>query len=467
MQTQAQTKSEETVASKKLFIKTWGCQMNVYDSNRMADILRPLGYATTDSPDDADMIILNTCHIREKATEKVFSDLGRLKQFKDKKAQQGEKMLLAVAGCVAQAEGDLIAERAPYVDMVFGPQTYHALPQMVAEATGAFGQNRVINTDFPMENKFDFLPEEQDNVGPSAFLSIQEGCDKFCTFCVVPYTRGSEYSRSVSQILDEAKRLIDCGAKEINVLGQNVNAFHGDGPDNKEWDLGRLLFALAELPIERIRYTTSHPRDMHGSLYAAHRDLDVLMPWLHLPIQSGSDRILKLMNRKHTADDYKRIIDKLKELRPDIGFGSDIIVGFPGESEQDFKDTMDMVDYVSYTSCYSFKYSPRPGTPGANMGSMVAEHIKDERLQRLQALINEKQHSFNKKSLGLTLPVLFERKGKKEGQIHGRSEYNQSVYVQGSERLIGQIIPVRVDNGGPNALQGTIVTGETTSKQSA
>lgn len=443
---------------KSLFIKTWGCQMNVYDSNRMVDILKPLGYSVSDTPEDADMIILNTCHIREKATDKVFSELGRLKEHKDAKKAKGEKMLLAVAGCVAQAEGDFIAQRAPYVDMVFGPQTYHALPEMVAKAIGAYGKDRVIYTDFPEENKFDYLPEEQVDVSPAAFLSIQEGCDKFCTFCVVPYTRGSEYSRSVDQILDEAKRLIDYGAKEINVLGQNVNAFHGEAKDGSEWDLGRLLFALAELPIERLRYTTSHPRDMHDSLYAAHRDLDKLMPWLHLPIQSGSDKILKAMNRKHTRDDYKRIIERLKKDRPDLAFGSDIIVGFPGETEQDFEDTMDMVRFVEYSQCYSFKYSARPGTPGANMGGMVREDIKSERLTRLQNLINEYQIKFNETFVGKTVPVLFDRIGRDSGQLIGRTPHSQSIHVDANHRLLGQIINVNITHGGPNSVQGEIPT---------
>lgn len=445
---------------KSLYIKTWGCQMNVYDSNRMVDILKPLGYSPSEDPETADMIILNTCHIREKATDKVFSELGRLKQYKEAQKAKGKTMLLAVAGCVAQAEGEFIAERAPYVDMVFGPQTYHELPEMVANAIGAFGKNRVVNTDFPDENKFDYLPNEQAEIGASAFLSIQEGCDKFCTFCVVPYTRGSEYSRSVEQILDEAKRLIDGGAKEINVLGQNVNAFHGEDKLGNEWDLGKLLFAIAELPVERIRYTTSHPRDMHDSLYAAHRDLDKLMPWLHLPIQSGSDKILKIMNRKHTADDYKRIIDRLKNDRPDIEFGSDIIVGFPGETEEDFQATMDMVDYVKYTSCYSFKYSARPGTPAANMMGLVPEKVKSERLTRLQTRIGEHQHAFNKRCEGLIMPVLIDRESDTPGRLVGHSEFNQSVYISGNERLYGSTVYVNILEGTPNALRGEIVTDE-------
>lgn len=448
---------------KKLFIKTWGCQMNVYDSNRMADILSPFGYKTSDTPEDADMIILNTCHIREKATDKVFSELGRLKEHKDAKKEKGERMLLAVAGCVAQAEGDFIAQRAPFVDMIFGPQTYHELPEMIAKATGSFGHKRVINTEFSTQDKFDTLPEEQITTGPAAFLSIQEGCDKFCTFCVVPYTRGGEYSRPVDQILVEAKKLVDAGVHEISVLGQNVNAYHGEGPDGKTWNLGRLLFALAELGVPRLRYTTSHPRDMHEDLYKAHAEIDTLMPFLHLPVQSGSDRILKLMNRKHSADDYRRIIDRLKTEREDLAFSSDFIIGFPGESEEDHKETLKLVEDVTFSSCYSFKYSPRPGTPGANMGGIVREDIKSRRLQELQELLNEQQYTFNKKSDGLTMPVLFDRRGKKENQLIGRSPWNQSVHVTGNERLMGQLVDVDITSAGPNSLRGEIKTLKTAS----
>ncbi len=445
-------------AQKKLFIKTWGCQMNVYDSNRMADILRPLGYALSDSAEDADMVILNTCHIREKATDKVFSDLGRLRPLKEAKEAKGEKMLMAVAGCVAQAEGDFILERAPYVDMVFGPQVYHELPEMVLKANG---NERVVNTEFPGDNKFDKLPEEQKNSGVSAFLSIQEGCDKFCTFCVVPYTRGSEYSRTVQEILDEAKRLVDGGALEIIVLGQNVNAFHGVGPDGSVWGLAQLLRAINEIHgVERIRYTTSHPRDMDDDLIAAHGELDKLMPFLHLPVQSGSDKILKAMNRKHNRDLYFDVIDRLRVARSDLTFSSDFIVGFPGESEEDFEETMDMVRRVGFVSCYSFKFSARPGTPAANMQNLVRDDIASDRLKRLQALLNEQQIAFNKKSVGLTLPVLFDRKGKREGQLVGRSPFSQSVFVEGNARLMNTIADVEITDGYDNSLTGNIVTGE-------
>jgi len=448
-------------APKKLFIKTWGCQMNVYDSNRMADILAPLGYGVTDQPDDADMVILNTCHIREKATDKVFSDLGRLKPFKDKKAEGGGKMLIAVAGCVAQAEGDFILKRAPYVDMVFGPQTYHELPEMVAKATNAFGDNRVVNTEFPAESKFDFLPEEHVNQGAAVFLSIQEGCDKFCTFCVVPYTRGSEYSRNVMAITDEAKRLVDAGAKEITLLGQNVNAYHGEDTAGNIKGLGHLIREVAKIDgVERIRYTTSHPRDMDEDLIAAHGEIEKLQPFLHLPVQSGSDRILEAMNRKHTADRYREIIADLRKARPDIAFSSDFIVGFPGESEQDFEETMQLVRDVNYASCYSFKYSARPGTPAANMQGLIHDKISSERLARLQALINEQQIAFNAKCAGLTMPILLDRKGKREGQLQGRSPYNQSVYVEANERLLNQIVQVEITQAFDNSLTGNIVTSE-------
>lgn len=444
-------------ANKKLFIKTWGCQMNVYDSHRMSDILAPLGYKTVDEPDDADMVILNTCHIREKATDKVFSDLGRLRPLKDKKEKDGKKVLFAVAGCVAQAEGDYILERAPYVDMVFGPQTYHNLPEMIIQATG----ERVVNTDFPVESKFDKLPQDHDSQGVAAYLSIQEGCDKFCTFCVVPYTRGAEYSRTAQEIIDEAQKMVDNGTKEITLLGQNVNAFHGDGPDGSTWGLGKLIEAIHEIGgLERIRYSTSHPRDMDDELIQAHA-LPKVMPFLHLPVQSGSDKILEAMNRKHTADLYRDIIAKLRAVRPDIVFSSDFIVGFPGESEQDFEDTMQLVRDVNFASCYSFKYSARPGTPAANMQGLVHDKISSDRLQRLQGLLNEQQREFNLSCVGQTMGVLLDRKGKRDGQLQGRSPFNQSVYVQANERLLNQIVDVKITEGFDKSLTGEIVTTET------
>lgn len=441
---------------KKLFIKTWGCQMNVYDSSRMADILRPLGYAQVDEPDDADMIIMNTCHIREKATDKVFSEIGRLKVYKDKKEAQGGKMLMAVAGCVAQAEGDFILQRAPAIDMVFGPQTYHELPEMVAKATNAFGKNRIVNTEFPSVTKFDSLPEEQ-NQGAAAFLSIQEGCDKFCTFCVVPYTRGSEYSRPVDKILDEAKRLVDNGAKEITLLGQNVNAFHGEAKNGKVWGLGRLIEAVAEINgLEQIRYTTSHPRDVDQELINAHRDVEKLAPFLHLPVQSGSDKILKAMNRKHTSDKYREIIADLRAARPDLVFSSDFIVGFPGETDQDHEDTMQLIRDVVFASAYSFKYSARPGTPAANMTALVREDVKSKRLLELQTLITEQYFEFNKQAVGKTMPVLFERKGRYDGQLQGRTPFYQAINVPAPERLLGQFVDVKITHATANALVGEV-----------
>lgn len=441
-------------AHKKLFIKTWGCQMNVYDSNRMTDILSGLGYQQTETPEDADMMILNTCHIREKATDKVFSELGRMRPYKEQKELSGKKVLIAVAGCVAQAEGDFILERAPYVDMVFGPQTYHELPEMVLKASG---EERVINTEFPTVSKFDHLPDEHTIEGSAAFLSIQEGCDKFCTFCVVPYTRGGEYSRTAQEIVDEARRLVDLGALEITLLGQNVNAFHGTGPDGSTWGLADLIRKIGEIDgLERIRYTTSHPRDMDDDLIAVHGEVQKLMPFLHLPVQSGSDKILKAMNRKHTADLYRDVVERLRKSRPDLAFSSDYIIGFPGETDQDFEDTMQLARDIGYASCYSFTYSARPGTPAANMQGLVMPHVASERLKRFQALINEQQAAFNKTCEGKTMPILFDRKGKKEGQLSGRSPYFQSVYVKGNERLIGNIVNVKITEAYDNSLTGDI-----------
>lgn len=436
------------MTNKKLFIKTWGCQMNVYDSQKMADVLAALGYTPTASADTADLILLNTCHIREKATEKLFSDLGRLRAHKEERGA-----LIAVAGCVAQAESDVIASRAPYVDMIVGPQAYHHLPEMVLQATQ--GQ-RVINTDFPADSKFDQLPGESANPGPSAFLSVQEGCDKFCSFCVVPYTRGAEYSRPPAKVLEEARRLADAGAREITLLGQNVNAYHGE-----DWSLARLIAAVAEITgIERIRYMTSHPNDMDDDLIAAHRDIPQLMPFLHLPVQSGSDRILSLMNRKHTAAQYLEIVDKMRIARPDVAFSSDFIVGFPGETEDDHQATLDLARRVGYASCYSFKYSPRPGTPGAVMAGIVPEAIKDRRLQELQALLFAQARDYNAQSVGKTVPVLFDRKGQKPGQLLGKTPHLQSVYATAPPRLFGHTVDVHIDSATQNGLAGSIALTE-------
>lgn len=457
-----------TAASKKLFIKTWGCQMNVYDSGRMADILAPLGYALADSPEGADMVILNTCHIREKATEKVFSDLGRLRPHKQAKAgpdgDGNAPMIVAVAGCVAQAEGEEIARRAPWVDMVFGPQTYHQLPEMVARAHRQAGKP-LVNTDFPVESKFDHLPGElpgsNARQGASAFLSVQEGCDKFCTFCVVPYTRGAEYSRDVAGILAEARRLVAAGAREITLLGQNVNAFHGDGPDGSVWGLGRLIRALAEIDgLDRIRYTTSHPRDVDDDLVAAHRDVPQLMPFLHLPVQSGSDRILAAMNRKHDAESYRRTVDRLRAARPDLALSSDFIVGFPGETDRDFADTLKLVTETGFAQAYSFKYSSRPGTPAAALEDQLPEAAKDERLQALQQLLWAQQAAFNQGMAGRVVPVLLDRQGRRPGQLHGRSPWMQSVHLDAPARLLGTVQPVRITEGKLLSLAGTVVLAD-------
>ncbi len=446
------------MSAKKLFIKTYGCQMNVYDSQRIADVLRPLGYTSTETPDDADMMILNTCHIREKATEKVFSDLGRLKKHKDKAEKTGKKAIIGVAGCVAQAEGDVITTRAPYVDMVFGPQTYHTLAEMVVKLQGGHA-TRIVNTDFPAEAKFDLLPTARETEAATAFVSVQEGCDKFCTFCVVPYTRGSEYSRPVQSIVDEVKRLVETGGiREISLLGQNVNAYHGQGPDGAVCTLAQLMEILHDINgLDRIRYTTSHPRDMQDDLIAAHRDLPKVMPFLHLPVQSGSDTILKAMNRKHTAADYMDIIARLRAARPDIALSSDFIVGFPGETDKDFEATMDLVRAVTFSSAFSFKYSPRPGTPAAAMAPMLPEKIKDARLQALQDLLFQQQNDFNVATLDRVMPVLFERVRREDGALHGRTPYNQGINVPGNPRLIGQIENVRVTKAHTNSMWGEIV----------
>lgn len=435
--------------------------MNVYDTNRMTDVLAPLGYETIDRPETADMVILNTCHIREKASEKVFSELGQLRKLKDRRESKGDKMLIGVAGCVAQAEGEEILRRAKHVDMVFGPQTYHRLPEMVAKALGNTSGRGISDTDFPVESKFDFLPEESQAHGSSAFLSVQEGCDKFCTFCVVPYTRGAEFSRPVTAIVDEAKRLVANGSREITLLGQNVNGFHGEGPDGKSWRLGRLLRELAEVDgIERLRYITSHPNDMDDELIQTHSDLSELMPYLHLPIQSGSDRILEMMNRKHTGDDYRRVIDKLRDACPGLALSSDFIIGFPGETNQDFADTLRLVTDINYAQAYSFKYSPRPGTPAAGIDAQVPEDVKSTRLAMLQELLNAQQMAFNQSMVGKTLSVLIERKGREVGQLGGRSPYMQSVFVQAPERLMGQIVDVKIETAKPNSLTGSVETGD-------
>ena len=438
---------------KKLFVKTFGCQMNVYDSERMKDVLAPTGYMPTDSLEDADMVILNTCHIREKASEKVFSDLGRLRKLKHRAAeQQNRQILIAVAGCVAQAEGEEITRRAPWVDMVVGPQAYHRLPELVAKAD-PISRLSVVDTEFPTEVKFDFLPEEAAPRGPAAFLSVQEGCDKFCSFCVVPYTRGAEFSRQAEQIIIEAKRLVAAGTKEITLLGQNVNAWHGAAPDGTNWGLGRLIRELAEIDgLPRLRYTTSHPLDMDDDLMSAHRDVPQLMPYLHLPVQAGSDRILTAMNRRHTADDYRRIIDRLRAFKPGLALSGDFIVGFPGETDRDFADTIKLVADIGYASAYSFKYSPRPGTPAAGDDQQVEAQVKADRLTALQQLLDAQQMSFNKSCEGQQMAVLIDKMGGRDGQVTGRSPFMQSVYLAGDHTQLGNMVTVTVKEARQNSL---------------
>ncbi|MBI2585354.1 MAG: tRNA (N6-isopentenyl adenosine(37)-C2)-methylthiotransferase MiaB [Rhodospirillales bacterium] len=446
--------------AQKLHIKTYGCQMNVYDSARMADVLAPLGYAVVDDAEAADMIILNTCHIREKAAEKVYSDLGRMRQLKAAREKDGGRMIVAVAGCVAQAEGEEIFARAPFVDMVFGPQTYHRLPEMVARAHRA--GEKVLDTDFPVEPKFDFLPGEASHPraagAGAAYLTVQEGCDKFCTFCVVPYTRGAEYSRPVAGVVAEARRLAAAGAREITLLGQNVNNYHGEGLGGVQWGLGRLIAEIADIAgVERIRYTTSYPADMDDELIAAHRDVEKLMPFLHLPVQSGADRILKAMNRRHTAGEYRRLAAKLRDARPDIALSSDFIVGFPGETEADFAETLALVEDIGFTQAYSFKYSPRPGTPAAAIGEQVADAVKGERLGRLQERLNAQQLKFNRTSVGRVLEVLLERPGRDAGQLIGRSPFMQAVHTEAPASALGSIVRLRITAAHANSLAGVTV----------
>jgi tRNA-2-methylthio-N6-dimethylallyladenosine synthase len=450
---------------RKLHIKSYGCQMNVYDAQRMVDTLGGEGFVETASVDDADLVILNTCHIREKASEKVYSELGRLRVAKDEAARQGRAMKIAVAGCVAQAEGEEIIARAPTVDVVVGPQSYHHLPDLLKRA--ARGE-LAIETEFPADDKFDHLPAPRRDAirarGISAFVTVQEGCDKFCTFCVVPYTRGSEVSRPVAKVVDEVKRLVDNGVREITLIGQNVNAYHGEGPDGRSWSLGRLLYHLAEMPgVARLRYSTSHPNDVDDSLIAAHRDLSELMPFVHLPVQSGSNRILAAMNRKHTAADYQKVVDQFRSARQDIAFSSDFIVGFPGETEQDFRATLALVAQIGYAAAYSFKYSPRPGTPAADMQEMVPAAEMDERLERLQTLIDSQQSAFNRAAIGTTVDVLFERPARNPGQIVGRTAYLQPAHVMASDEIVGQVLPVRIESLERYSLLGALAAGTTAS----
>ena len=444
--------------ARKLYVKSFGCQMNVYDSRRMADTLAPHGYVETGTPDDADLIILNTCHIREKAAEKVYSELGRMRRLKQAAADDGRRVVFAVAGCVAQAEGEEIIRRAPSVDLVFGPQNYHRLPALLARAAR---EGRAVDTEFPPDDKFEHLATPKAAAtrarGASAFVTVQEGCDKFCTFCVVPYTRGSEISRPVQSVVEEIELLAGAGVREVTLIGQNVNAYHGAGPDERAWPLARLLERVALVKgIERLRYTTSHPHDMDSDLIAAHRDLPKLMPQLHLPVQSGSDRVLAAMNRRHTRTDYLNVVRRLREACPALALTSDFIVGFPGETDYDFAETLSLVAEVGFSGAFSFKYSPRPGTPGAEMADQVDEAVKSERLARLQVAIDDSQAAFNRNCLGRTFDVLFERLGRHDGQLVGRSPYLQPVQVTAPASLIGEIAAITITEIASNSLFGVL-----------
>ena len=447
-------------ANRKVFIKTYGCQMNVYDSQRMNGVLEKAGYCQAAGPDDADLVILNTCHIREKAAEKVYSEIGRMRPIKQARSETGRQMLIAVAGCVAQAEGEEIINRARDVDLVFGPQTYHLLPDMIARIERDGGT--LVETDFHANDKFDSLDSQAQDKPPlravSAFVTVQEGCDKFCSFCVVPFTRGVEFSRPVAQIEHEVAALAARGVREITLLGQNVNAYHGQDKSGKVCSLGRLLEKLARIEgIERLRFTTSHPRDMDDGLISAMAGNSKVMPYLHLPVQAGSDKVLKAMNRRHTASEYIDLIARIRQHRPEIALSGDFIVGFPGETDKDFDQTLELVREVTYAQAYSFKYSPRPGTKAAESGEQVPEEIKSERLQRLQALLNRQQKQFNEACLGQRLDILLEKPGRYEGQLTGRSPYLQAVHVEAGRHKIGEIVTVKVDSVGPNSLSGRIM----------
>jgi tRNA-2-methylthio-N6-dimethylallyladenosine synthase len=443
--------------SRKVHIKSFGCQMNVYDSHRMADTLAAQGFLETAVLEEADLVVLNTCHIREKAVEKVYSELGRVRLVKDAASRAGRRLTIVVAGCVAQAEGEEIIRRAPAVDIVVGPQSYHRLPALIARAENG----TVIDTEFTVEHKFDALSKPSAAAtrarGVSAFVTVQEGCDRFCTFCVVPYTRGAETSRPVMKVVAEAEHLAASGVREITVIGQNVNAYHGEGPDGRPWPLGRLLLRLAEVPgIARLRYTTSHPCDMEETLIAAHRDLPALMPYVHLPVQSGSDRILRAMNRRHTRAQYAATIARLRSARADLAFSSDFIVGFPGETEEDFGATMSLVDEIGYAAAFSFKYSPRPGTPAAQMSEQIPKEVKLDRLHRLQASITRRQTAFSARCAGRSFDVLFDKAGRHPGQIVGRSPYLQPVQVRAASELIGKIASVLITGASANSLFGVL-----------
>ena len=440
---------------KRAYIRTFGCQMNVYDSERMADALRAAGYAPAATPETADLLLLNTCHIREKAVEKVYSELGRLRPLVDSGAREGRRVLVGVAGCVAQAEGEEIPRRQPLVDFVVGPQAYHQLPAIVARLERRESRREIV-AEFPVEDKFDRLPRRRAARGPAAFVTVQEGCDKFCSFCVVPYTRGAEASRPVDAVLGEARELAASGVVEITLLGQNVNAYRGAGPGGR-WNLAQLLRSLSEISgIRRLRYTTSHPRDMDDDLIAAHAEIESLMPYLHLPVQSGSDRILRAMNRGHSAKSYVSLIRRVRAARSDIAISGDFIVGFPGEDEADFRATLDIVDEIGYAQAFSFRYSARPGTPAALAPDQVDPAAASERLARLQERISRHNRAFAEQCVGQVLPVLLERSGRKTGQIDGKSPYLQSVHVFAPEALLGEIVPVRIERADSNSLAGRL-----------
>jgi tRNA-2-methylthio-N6-dimethylallyladenosine synthase len=447
--------------TRKVHVKSFGCQMNVYDSHRMADTLAPAGFTETAQASDADLVILNTCNIRERAAEKVYSEIGRIRVLKDAAAAEGRQMLIAVAGCVAQAEGKEIIRRAGAVDLVVGSQNYHRLPGLLARAQAG---EQIVDTEFPADDKFDVLaPPRREAIvkrGISAFVTVQEGCDKFCTFCVVPYTRGAEVSRPVEKIVAEVERLAEAGVREVTLIGQNVNAYHGQRADGHPSSLGRLLRRLSNVPgIVRLRYMTSHPRDMDDDLIAAHGDLPALMPYVHLPVQSGSDRILAAMNRRHTRKDYLAVIARLRASRPDLAFTSDFIVGFPGETEDNFRDTLTLVDEIGFATAYSFIYSPRPGTPAAEMEAQIPAAEQAERLQRLQAVITRHWRAFNAQFAGRTVDVLLEKPGKLPGQLVGRTPYLQAVQVMAPPTLIGTLVPVTITDIGTNTLFGALLDG--------
>ena len=440
--------------TKKYYIKTFGCQMNVYDSSRIADMLKKEGYAETLKQADADIVLFNTCHIREKAAEKLFSDLGRAKLIADERLENGRRTIIGVTGCVVQAEDEQIIKRAPYVDFAVGPQMYFRIPEILRQIEKKKDYESVIDTDFPAINKFDFLPENKSQ-GACSYLAVQEGCNNFCTYCVVPYTRGAEYSRSVAEVIGEAKRLIKGGTIEINLLGQNVNSYHGEDENGKERNLAYLLHKIAEIDgLKRLRYTTSYPADMTDDLIACHKDIEILMPYLHLPVQSGSDKILKAMNRRHSSSDYLHVIEKLYAANPKLKMSSDFIVGFPGETDEDFAQTLEIVNKVKYIQAFSFKYSRRPGTPAAVMENQVEEKVKKERLNILQTLLFDYQTKFNQSCVGKVMPVLFEQKGRHKGQLIGRTPYMQNLHITTKDDNMNKIVDVVVTEATTNSLSG-------------